>query len=125
MDENGPGGMPEEVIRQAFFNTDEEFLLSVEREWQTNPKIVSVGSCCLDGILCNGMLHVANDLNVNDGSFREDLIPLFQNDPNIVGFKQNIWRVRGLVHISRSIGDAYLKRFDFSRSPLPAKFIQS
>ncbi|KAJ0853313.1 putative protein phosphatase 2C family [Helianthus annuus] len=98
--------MPEEVIRQVFFNTAEEFLVSVEREWQTNPKI-------------------ASDHNANDGSVREDLIALFSNDLNIVGFKQNIWRMRGLIQISRSIGDAYPKRFDFNRSPLPAKFIQS
>ncbi|KAJ0533608.1 putative protein-serine/threonine phosphatase [Helianthus annuus] len=144
-------GMSEEVLRQAFLKTDEEFLLSVEREWENNPKIASVGSCCLAGVVCNGMLYVANagdsravlgkqvdktekafmpvrlsqDHNANDESIREELIALFPNDPNIVVFKQNIWRVRGLIQISRSIGDAYLKRFDFNKPPLPAKFIQS
>ncbi|MFS8005093.1 putative PPM-type phosphatase domain, mitochondrial carrier domain superfamily [Helianthus anomalus] len=73
---------------------------------QTNPKIAYVGSCCLAGISCNGMLHVASagdskavlgkqvdktekafmpvrlsqDHNANDGSVREDLIALFPND---------------------------------------------
>ncbi|KAM0031841.1 putative PPM-type phosphatase domain-containing protein [Helianthus debilis subsp. tardiflorus] len=54
------GGMSEEVIRQAFLKTDEEFLVSVEREWENNPKIASVGSCCLAGVICNGMLYVPN-----------------------------------------------------------------
>ncbi|MFS7968504.1 putative protein-serine/threonine phosphatase [Helianthus anomalus] len=52
--------MSEEVIRQAFLKTDEEFLVSVESEWKNNPKIASVGSCCLAGVVCNGMLYVAN-----------------------------------------------------------------
>ncbi|MFS7968508.1 putative protein-serine/threonine phosphatase [Helianthus anomalus] len=78
--------MSEEVIRQAFLNTDEEFLVSVEREWQNNPKIASVGSCCLAGVVCNGMLYVANagdsravlgkQVDKTDGSVRDDLIAL-------------------------------------------------
>ncbi|KAM0031839.1 putative PPM-type phosphatase domain-containing protein [Helianthus debilis subsp. tardiflorus] len=73
-------------------------------------------SCCLAGILCNGMLYVANagdsravlgkqvdktekafmpvrlskDHNANNESVREDLIALVPSDPNIVGiYKDN------------------------------------
>ncbi|KAA8518823.1 hypothetical protein F0562_016403 [Nyssa sinensis] len=48
------------VIKKAFLATEEEFLSLVKQQWLSNPQIASVGSCCLVGIICNGLLYVAN-----------------------------------------------------------------
>ncbi|KAI9108194.1 hypothetical protein K1719_021067 [Acacia pycnantha] len=40
----------------------------------------------------------------------------------IVVLKHNVWRVKGLIQVSRSIGDVYLKKAEFNREPLHAKF---
>ncbi|KAK9070480.1 hypothetical protein SSX86_010882 [Deinandra increscens subsp. villosa] len=140
-----------DIIRKAFLETEEEFLSLVESEWLSNPRMASVGSCCLVGIICNGVLYIANagdsravlardqdksigalkavrmseEHNASFESVREELHSLHPNDPNIVVLKHNVWRVRGLIQISRSIGDAYLKKADFNRSPLLPKFRQS
>lgn len=138
------------IIQKAFLATDEEFLSLVEGEWRTNPKMASVGSCCLVGIICNGVLYIANagdsravlareekainaikavrvseEHNASFVSVREELRSLHPNDPNIVVLKHNVWRVRGLIQVSRSIGDAYLKKAEFNKPPLFPKFIQS
>ncbi|KAI3776733.1 hypothetical protein L1987_46522 [Smallanthus sonchifolius] len=143
--------MSANIIRKAFLATEEEFLSLVESEWLSNPKMASVGSCCLVGIICNGVLYIANagdsravlareeekstgalkavrvseEHNASFESVREELHSLHPNDPNIVVLKRDVWRVRGLIQISRSIGDAYLKKADFNRSPLLPKFRQS
>ncbi|XP_076909607.1 putative protein phosphatase 2C 48 [Bidens hawaiensis] len=147
---SGSEEMSADIIRKAFLATEEEFLALVEREWLSNPRMACVGSCCLVGIICNGVLYIANagdsravlgkeDKSVNalkavrlseehNASFesvREELKSLHPNDPNIVLLKRNVWRVRGLIQISRSIGDAYLKKPDFNRPPLLPKFRQS
>ncbi|RVW39779.1 putative protein phosphatase 2C 60 [Vitis vinifera] len=50
----------ESVIRKAFSATEEGFLSLVKKQWLTKPQIASVGSCCLAGIICNGLLYIAN-----------------------------------------------------------------
>nr|XP_043615074.1 probable protein phosphatase 2C 48 [Erigeron canadensis] len=141
--------MSADIIRNAFLATEEEFLSLVEHEWHSNPKIASVGTCCLVGIICNGVLYIANagdsravlareekvanatkavrvseEHNASYESVREELQALHPNDPNIVLLKHNVWRVRGLIQISRSIGDAYLKKAEFNKPPLLQKFRQ-
>ncbi|XP_023747130.1 probable protein phosphatase 2C 48 [Lactuca sativa] len=141
-------GMSDDVIRKAFLATEEEFISLVESEWLSNPKMASVGSCCLVGVICNGVLYVANagdsravlareekgingfkgvrvseEHNASYESVREELRSLHPNDPNIVALKHNVWRVRGLIQISRSIGDVYLKKPEFNKEPLLPKFI--
>lgn len=143
-------GMSADIIRRAFLATEEEFLSLVENEWQTNPRIASVGSCCLVGIICNGVLYIANagdsravlareeksmnaikavrvseEHNAKFVSVREELRTSHPNDENIVVLKHNVWRVRGLIQISRSIGDSYLKKAEFNRPPLLPKFRQA
>ncbi|XP_071710035.1 probable protein phosphatase 2C 48 isoform X1 [Rutidosis leptorrhynchoides] len=142
--------MSGDVIVNAFLATDDEFISLVESEWKSNPKMASVGSCCLVGIVCNGVLYIANagdsravlaredkavnalkavrvseEHNASFVSVREELRALHPNDPNIVVLKHNVWRVRGLIQVSRSIGDAYLKKTEFNKPPLFPKFIQS
>ncbi|KAG6437387.1 hypothetical protein SASPL_102302 [Salvia splendens] len=136
-----------DVIRRAFLATEEEFLCLVRQQWSTNPQMASVGTCCLVGVICNGVLHVANagdsravlgradksgrgvtavqlstEHNASFESVRNELRTLHPDDPHIVVSKHKVWRVKGIIQVSRSIGDAYLKRWEFNREPLLDKF---
>ncbi|KAH9318477.1 hypothetical protein KI387_020246, partial [Taxus chinensis] len=53
-------GMSADVIRKAFLATEEGFMSVVTRAWPTKPQIAAVGSCCLVGVVCSGVLYVAN-----------------------------------------------------------------
>ncbi|XP_020235331.1 probable protein phosphatase 2C 38 [Cajanus cajan] len=140
-------GMSAHVINEAFFATEEQFLSLVERQWLHKPQIASVGACCLVGIICNGELFIANagdsravlgrvteatkeikavqlstEHNASLECVREELRSLHPDDPQIVVLKHQVWRVKGLIQVSRSLGDAYLKRAEFNKAPLLAKF---
>ncbi|XP_075638896.1 putative protein phosphatase 2C 38 [Castanea sativa] len=137
----------ENVIEKAFSATEESFLSLVKKQWLSKPQIASAGSCCLVGIICNGLLHIANvgdsrvvlgraergtrevtaiqlstEHNANMESVREELRSMHPHDSQIVVLKHNIWRVKGLIQVSRSIGDAYLKKAEFNREPLLPRF---
>ncbi|KAK1271859.1 putative protein phosphatase 2C 60 [Acorus gramineus] len=134
-----------DVIRKAYAATEKDFLSIVKRDWLYKPQLAAVGSCCLIGIICNGMLYVANagdsrlvlgkfdsgevnavqlsaEHNADIESVREELRSLHPSDPQIVVMKHKVWRVKGLIQVSRSIGDAYLKRSEFNRAPLLPRF---
>ncbi|XP_044461466.1 probable protein phosphatase 2C 38 isoform X2 [Mangifera indica] len=140
-------GMSADVIAKAFLATEEEFLSLVKQQWLRKPQIASAGSCCLVGIICSGMLYIANagdsrvvlgrlgknvkefkaiqlsnEHNASIESVRKELHSLHPDDPQIVVLKHKVWRVKGIIQISRSIGDAYLKKAEFNREPLLAKF---
>ncbi|KAL3523426.1 hypothetical protein ACH5RR_016260 [Cinchona calisaya] len=53
---------------------------------------------------------------------KDELRSAHPHDPQIVILKHKVWRVKGLIQISRSIGDAYLKKTVFNREPLLPKF---
>ncbi|XP_073298005.1 probable protein phosphatase 2C 38 isoform X2 [Primulina huaijiensis] len=135
------------VIRKAFLETEDEFLCLVKEQWLNKPQMASVGTCCLVAIICNGLLHVANagdsravlgradnsirgvtaiqlstEHNANLEYIRDELRSLHPDDPQIVVMKHKVWRVKGIIQISRSIGDAYLKKPEFNKEPLLAKF---
>nr|GFA72717.1 probable protein phosphatase 2C 38 [Tanacetum cinerariifolium] len=139
--------MSADVIKKAFLATEEEFLSVVREQWQYCPQIASVGTCCLVGVICNGLVYVANagdsrvvlgradrgvrgvsavqlstEHNASYASVRDELQSMHPDDPKIVVLKHNVWRVKGLIQVSRSIGDAYLKKQEFNREPLLAKF---
>jgi len=136
-----------DVIRKAFQATEEGFLSLVTKQWPIKPYIAAVGSCCLVGVICGGTLYIANlgdsravmgklvkatgkvvasqlsvEHNASIESVREELHSLHPDDPQIVVLKHNVWRVKGLIQVSRSIGDVYLKKAEFNREPLLAKF---
>ncbi|KAI8536946.1 hypothetical protein RHMOL_Rhmol10G0296400 [Rhododendron molle] len=136
-----------DVIRKAFQATEEGFLSLVTKQWPIKPQIAAVGSCCLVGVICGGTLYIANlgdsravmgklvkatgeviaiqlsaEHNASIESVRQEMHSLHPDDPQIVVLKHNVWRVKGLIQISRSIGDVYLKRAEFNREPLFAKF---
>ncbi|KAJ9554922.1 hypothetical protein OSB04_009536 [Centaurea solstitialis] len=52
--------MSASVIKKAFLATEEEFLSVVRDQWRICPQIASVGTCCLVGVICNGLVYVAN-----------------------------------------------------------------
>lgn len=139
--------MSANVIKRAFLATEDEFLSVVREQWRISPQIASVGTCCLVGVICNGLIYVANagdsrvvlgrgdkgvrgvsaiqlstEHNASFASVRDELHLLHPDDPKIVVLKHNVWRVKGIIQVSRSIGDAYLKKAEFNREPLLAKF---
>ncbi|XP_051134605.1 probable protein phosphatase 2C 60 [Andrographis paniculata] len=139
--------MSVEVIRKAFQATEDGFFSIVSRQWPMKPQIAAVGSCCLVGIICGGILYVANlgdsravlgravkatgevlaiqlsaEHNASIASVRQELQSLHPDDSHIVVLKHNVWRVKGLIQVSRSIGDVYLKKNEFNKEPLYQKF---
>lgn len=105
--------------------TEEDFLSVVKKLWHSKPQIASVGSCCLVGIICNGLLYVANvgdsrvvlgreeratsevtaiqiseEHNASINSVREELQFMHPHDSQIVELKHNVWRVKGLIQVS-------------------------
>ncbi|RWW12305.1 hypothetical protein BHE74_00059621 [Ensete ventricosum] len=139
--------MSADVIRKAFSATEEDFISLVRKQWLIKPQMASVGSCCLVGVISGGMLYVANvgdsravlgrfeegigevtavqmctEHNASFESVRNELRSLHPDDSNIVVLKSKVWRVKGLIQVSRSIGDAYLKNAEFNREPLLSRF---
>ncbi|GAB4853126.1 hypothetical protein Ancab_017310 [Ancistrocladus abbreviatus] len=139
--------MSVDVIRKAVESTEEGFFTIVSRQWPMSPQIAAVGSCCLLGVICGGTLYIANlgdsravlgrfvratgealaiqlstEHNVCIESVRQELQSLHPDDSQIVVLKHNVWRVKGLIQVSRSIGDVYLKKAEFNREPLYPKF---
>ncbi|KAH7553463.1 hypothetical protein ACOSP7_029817 [Xanthoceras sorbifolium] len=137
----------ENVIRKAFSVTENDFLSLVKKQWLSKPQMASVGSCCLVGLICNGLLYIANvgdsrvvlgraeratrevsaiqvsmEHNANIESVRDELHSLHPHDSQIVVLKHKVWRVKGIIQVSRSLGDAYLKKQEFNREPLNCKF---
>lgn len=140
-------GVSERAIKKSYLATEESFLSLVAKDWHARPQIASAGTCCLVGILCNATIYVANagdsravlgtqeratheiravqlssEHNASFSSVRDELRSAHPHDPNIVVLRHKVWRVKGLIQISRSIGDAYLKRWEFNREPLLPKF---
>ncbi|XP_004287972.1 PREDICTED: probable protein phosphatase 2C 78 isoform X1 [Fragaria vesca subsp. vesca] len=140
---NEQGGLSEDVIRKAFDATEEEFMDLVKQSWRTRPRIASVGSCCLVGAITNDVLYVANlgdsravlgrramdgptvvaerlstDHNVGVEEVRREVKDLHPDDSHIVVYTRGVWRIKGIIQVSRSIGDVYLKKPEFNRDPL-------
>ncbi|XP_016445365.1 putative protein phosphatase 2C 63 [Nicotiana tabacum] len=145
------GRMSEDVIRKAFDAIEEGFLRLVKQSWLDQPQIASVGSCCLVGAISKDKLYVANlgdsravlgrrvatgqtgdsatvvaerlsiDHNVGVEEVRKEVEALHPDDSHVVVYTRGVWRIKGIIQVSRSIGDVYLKKPEFSRDPL---FIQ-
>ncbi|CAI0442942.1 unnamed protein product [Linum tenue] len=131
-------GMSSDVITKAFLTTDEEFLGLVKSQWLNKPQIASVGACCLVGVVCSGLLYIANagdsrvvlgriekttkqqeevkavqlssEHNASMESVREELRQLHPDDPQIVVPKHNVWRVKGIIQgVARKLLKAALQ----------------
>ncbi|XP_022741249.1 probable protein phosphatase 2C 63 [Durio zibethinus] len=144
------GGLSAEVIKKAFAATEEEFLQLVKRTWAARPQIASVGSCCLVGAIANDVLYVANlgdsravlgrrvspngtnnrvvaerlstDHNVGVEEVRKEVVALHPDDSHVVVYNHGVWRIKGIIQVSRSIGDIYLKKPEFNRDYLFQQF---
>jgi len=120
--------MSVDVIKKAYEATEEGFLGVVTKQWPTKPQIAAVGSCCLVGVICGGMLYIANvgdsravlgramkatgevialqlsaEHNVSIESVRQEMHSLHPDDSHIVMLKHNVWRVKGLIQVCFSI----------------------
>lgn len=141
---NENGGMSEDNIRRAFQAT-EEGLLNLVR--QSRPDLVTVGTCCLVGVICGHALYLANlgdaravlgslsrangdimatqltaEHNASFEEVRQELRALHPDDAQIVMMKHGVWRVKGIIQVSRSFGDFYLKLPDIDGVALNAPF---
>jgi pyruvate dehydrogenase phosphatase len=67
-------------------------------------------------------MQLSSEHNACNEEVRQELRLAHPDDPQIVVLKHNVWRVKGLIQISRSIGDVYLKRPEYNREPLHSKF---
>ncbi|KAK8705280.1 hypothetical protein V6N13_048884 [Hibiscus sabdariffa] len=140
------GTISEDTLRSAFSFTEDEFLTLVRRTCGIKPLISAIGSCCLVGVIWKGTLYVANlgdsrvvigylgrsnkivadqltrDHNASIEEVRQELRSLHPDDSHIVVMKHGVWRIKGIIQVSRSIGDAYLKRPEFSLDPSFPRF---
>ncbi|TVU28029.1 hypothetical protein EJB05_19536 [Eragrostis curvula] len=140
------GTISEDVVRSAFSATEEGFLTLVRRTHFIKPMIAAVGSCCLVGVIWRGTLYVANlgdsravigsldrsnkiiaepltrDHNASMEEVRQELISRHPDDSQIVVLKHGVWRIKGIIQVSRTIGDAYLKRQEFALDPSITRF---
>lgn len=141
------GIMSSAVLRKAFKATEDRFFEIVRKGWLLKPQLAATGSCCLAGMISDSNLYIANvgdaravlgtyskdtgsvvakqlskEHNVSIQAVREELIAKHFDDPQIVLLKQQVWRVKGLIQVSRSIGDFYLKKPEYNREPLTARF---
>ncbi|KAF5731834.1 protein phosphatase 2C 63 [Tripterygium wilfordii] len=139
------GGLSADVIKNAFKATEEEFYRLVKQSLPIKPQIASAGSCCLVGAISNDVLYVANlgdsrvvlgrkasedkkkpvvaerlstDHNVAVEEVRKEVEALHPDDSHIVMYTRGVWRIKGIIQVSRSIGDVYLKKPEFNRDPI-------
>ncbi|KAG0460768.1 hypothetical protein HPP92_020633 [Vanilla planifolia] len=137
-----------DVIKKAIQATEDGFLCLVSEQWPSEPQLAAVGTCCLVGIVCGEKIYVSNlgdtravlgrlvkstgeilamqlsdEHNASITSIRHEMQLLHPHDSQIVMLRQNVWRIKGLIQVSRTIGDIYLKKPEFNREPLPAKFL--
>lgn len=135
--------MSTEVIRRAFGAAEDEFLQQVRQAWPKRPRMAAVGSCCLLGAISGDTLFVANlgdsravlgrrvvggtvavaerlstDHNVASEEVRMEVTSQNPDDGQIVVHTRGAWRVKGIIQVSRSIGDVYLKKQEYSMDPL-------
>ncbi|XP_020207244.1 probable protein phosphatase 2C 43 [Cajanus cajan] len=140
------GNISEDIIRNAVSATEDGFLTLVRRSYGIKPLIAAMGSCCLVGVIWKGTLYIANlgdsravigsvgrsnkiiaeqltkEHNASKEEVRRELRSLHPEDSQIVVMKQGTWRIKGIIQVSRSIGDAYLKRPEFSFDPSFPRF---
>ncbi|OIW12872.1 hypothetical protein TanjilG_24805 [Lupinus angustifolius] len=138
------GGLSVDVIKKAIRATEEDFCSLVKLSMHISPQIASVGSCCLLGAIADNVLYVANlgdsrvvlgrkytgskissvvaerlstDHNVADEEVRREVEALHPDDSGVVVYTRGVWRIKGIIQVSRSIGDVYLKRPDIYTDP--------
>ncbi|XP_071721076.1 probable protein phosphatase 2C 42 [Rutidosis leptorrhynchoides] len=141
------GVVTPETIRTAFLETENGFTSLVSEVFNEQPSVATVGSCCLVGVIYQQTLFIANlgdsrvvlgkkvgntggmaaiqlssEHNANLEEVRHELKSLHPHDPQIVALKHGVWRVKGIIQISRSIGDVYMKHSEYNTDQIAQKF---
>ncbi|KAL5717683.1 [pyruvate dehydrogenase (acetyl-transferring)]-phosphatase [Ranunculus cassubicifolius] len=139
------GVVTSETIQRAYLQTEAGFTSLVSQLWSTRPQMATVGTCCLVGVISQKTLYIANlgdsravlgkkvgreieaiqlssEHNANLEPVRNELNEAHPNDPQVVVNKHGVWRVKGIIQVSRSIGDVYMKDSQYNREPIAAKF---
>ncbi|KAL4271462.1 hypothetical protein GQ457_13G023550 [Hibiscus cannabinus] len=112
------GVVTAETIQRAFHRTEEGFTSLVSELWSSRPNMATkVGNT-------GGMaaMQLSTEHNANIEAIRHELKELHPNDPHIVVLKHGVWRVKGIIQVSRSIGDVYMKHAEYNREPINSKF---
>ncbi|KAJ0242897.1 protein phosphatase 2C 14 [Hirschfeldia incana] len=109
-------GEKEEAFKAAYLRTDNDFLeegvvsgaCCVTALIQNQEMVVSnLGDC--RAVLCRG--GVAESLTTDHRAGRDDERERIESQGGYVEFHRGAWRVHGILAISRSIGDAHLKKW--------------
>ena len=118
------GGMSVEVLEMAIKATEEGFEALVVEAWPRKPQVAAVGSCCLVGVVCGGIVYIANvgdsravlgcmvrssgvitpvqlttEHNVSIEAIRHEVKALHPDDDRILLQKRGIWRVKGIIQV--------------------------
>ncbi|KAJ1686029.1 hypothetical protein LUZ63_017419 [Rhynchospora breviuscula] len=141
----GADSLTDNSIRQAFLATEEGFINVVSQLWSTQPDIATCGTCCLVGVIQRNTMRIANagdsravlgrkvghkveavqlstEHNANLEEIRREMKARHPDDSQIVEFKHGVWRIKGIIQVSRSLGDAYMKYAEYNREPIKPKF---
>ncbi|XP_024991151.1 probable protein phosphatase 2C 63 isoform X2 [Cynara cardunculus var. scolymus] len=62
--------------------------------------------------------RLSTDHNVGVEEVRKEVKALHPEDSHIVIHTHGVWRIKGIIQVSRSIGDVYLKKPEYNRNPL-------
>ncbi|KAI5426875.1 probable protein phosphatase 2C 43 [Lathyrus oleraceus] len=133
--------MSEDILRDVVDRMEKRFMLDADELHYHQPERVQASSSCLCCIIWKGRLYIANlgdsravmgslgpfdilrvqqlvrDHNAGNRHIKVELARLHPDDPNIVMYHRDAWRVRGISKVSRCIGNAYLKRERFTLDP--------
>ena len=111
------------VLKRAISAVEEEFGSIVEKNWASEPKIASVGTCCIVGAISGNHLYVANlgdsrvvlgtqkqgkivasrisdEHNAGNEEVRKELKEQHPDDSQIVLLKHGVWRVKGIIQVN-------------------------
>ena len=104
-----------DILYRSYTAMEEVFLNHVRKQWLVKPQISSVGSCCLVGIINEGVLYIANtgdscvvpgrvergakdikavqlssEHNASFLAVRDELRQVHPNDPRIMALKHKV-----------------------------------
>uniref|UniRef100_A0A7N0TMW3 protein-serine/threonine phosphatase n=1 Tax=Kalanchoe fedtschenkoi TaxID=63787 RepID=A0A7N0TMW3_KALFE len=138
-------GLSTQVIRKAFNATEEGFERLVKQSVSSRPQLATVGTCCLFGAILRDGLYIANvgdsravlgqrgrdgsvvavrlstDHSVGNEKVRKEVEALNPDDKQIVKFCHGVWRIKGILTVSRAIGDLFLKKPGIGNYPVLLK----
>lgn len=141
--------MSTDVIKRAFNAAEEDFTRLVKISLPTNPKIASVGSCCLVGAISDGKLYVANlgdsravlgrrgfdgennivserlstDHNVSSQDVRREVEALHPDDSSVVVYCRGVWRIKGIIQVLFLVHDLLNAKYSAYFNVVPKRCI--